>query len=83
MKKAVSWIFAIALAVFIIDWGVMRLKIFDNDYNITVEAYIALVCFVLLFICAMYRIFSRGKCKHCGKFRWTDGEYCPYCGKKA
>lgn len=83
MKKAVSWVCAISLAVFLIDWIVMGLKIFDNDYNIMAEAYVALVCFVMLFICGMYKIISRGKCRHCGKFRWTDGEYCPYCGNKA
>jgi len=82
MKKAVSWIFVITMAVLVIDWGIMGLKIFNNDYNITVEAYIALVCFVLLFICCMYKIFSNN-CPNCGKVRWTDGEYCSYCGKKA
>ena len=83
MKKAMRWIFAIALAVFVIDWGVMGLKIFDNDYNITVEAHIALVCIVLLFIWGVYKIFGRSRCGHCGKVRWSDGEYCPYCGNKA
>ena len=82
MKKAVSWIFVITMAVLVIDWGIMGLKIFNNDYNITVEAYIALFCFVVLFICCMYKIFST-KCPNCGKVRWTDGEYCSYCGKKA
>ena len=81
MKKAVSWIFVITMAVLVIDWGIMGLKIFDNDYKIIVEAYIALVCFVLLFICCMHKIFSN-KCPNCGKVRWTDGEYCSYCGKK-
>ena len=37
MKKAVSWIFVITMAVLVIDWGIMGLKIFNNDYNITVE----------------------------------------------
>ena len=82
MKKAFSWIFVITMAVLVIDWGIMGLKIFNNDYNITVEAYIALVCFVLLFICCMCKIFSN-KCPNCRKVRWTDGEYCSYCGKKA
>ena len=46
MKKVASWIFAIAVSIFVIDWGIMGLKIFNNDYNITVEAYIVLVCFL-------------------------------------
>ena len=81
MKKFISWIFAVTITVLVIDWGIMGLKIFDNNYNITVEAHIAFVCFVLLFICSMYKIFSR-RCKHCGKVIWTKGEYCSYCGKK-
>ena len=81
MKKFISWIFALTITVLVIDWGIMGLKIFDNDYNIIVEAYIAFVCFVLLFICSMYKIFSR-RCTHCGKVIWTNGEYCSYCGKK-
>ena len=83
MKKAVSWIFVITMAVLVIDWGIMGLKIFNNDYNITVEAYIALFCFVMLFICVIYKIISRSRCRHCGNIRWTDGEYCSYCGNKA
>ena len=83
MKKAFSWIFVITMAVLVIDWGIMGLKIFNNDYNITVEAYIALFCFVMLFICVIYKIISRSRCRHCGNIRWTDGEYCSYCGNKA
>ena len=81
MKKFISWIFALTITVLVIDWGIMGLKIFDNNYNITVEAHIAFVCFVLLFICSMYKIFSH-RCTHCGKVIWTNGEYCSYCGKK-
>ena len=80
--KTVKWIFVLAMTVLVIDWGVMGLKIFDNDYNITVEAHIAFVCFVLLFICSVYKIFS-SRCRNCGRIRWTNGEYCSYCGKKA
>lgn len=77
----IRWIFAISITVLVIDWCIMGLKIFSNDYDITVEAHIALVCIILLFICGMYKVFSN-RCKHCGKIKWTNGEYCSYCGKQ-
>ena len=81
MKKVITWISIITTFVFVIDWGIMGLKLFDNDYNITVEAHIALICILLLFVCGVYRVFTH-RCPHCGKVKWTSGEYCSYCGKK-
>ena len=81
MKRIVTWIYGIAIALLVTDWGIMGLKIFDNDYNITVEAYIGVVCIAVILICSMYRIFSN-RCRHCGKVRWTNGDYCSYCGKR-
>ena len=46
MKKIVKWSAAISVIVFIIAWGIMGLKIVDNDYNITVEAYVGLISFM-------------------------------------
>ena len=81
MKRIISWIYFISIVVFAIDWAVMGLKIFTNDYDILVEAYIGCVCFVVLMVCSLYRIFSN-KCPYCGKLRVSNGEYCSYCGKK-
>ena len=81
MKKLIPWITAAAFLIFIIDWGIMGLKIFDNDYDITVEAVIGIVCFIVLLACSVYKIFSN-KCPHCGKQILSEGEYCPHCGKK-
>ena len=53
----------------------------NNFLDILVEAYIGRVCFVVLMVCSLYRIFSN-KCPYCGKLRVSNGEYCSYCGKK-
>lgn len=81
MKKVISWAYTVSIIVLIIDWAVMGLKIFTNDYDILVEAYIGCACFGILMVCSFYRIFSN-KCPHCGKLRVSGGEYCSYCGKK-
>lgn len=81
MKKIIPWIFGISLLVFAIDWAVMGMKIFSGDYRIAIEAYLGLVCIVLMGLCGIYKLFSR-KCPHCGRLKRSDGPYCPYCGKK-
>lgn len=80
-EKMIPWIYFITIIVFVIDWAVMGLKIFTNDYDILVEAYIGCVCFIILLVCAVYKIFSN-KCPYCGKLRLSGGDYCSYCGKK-
>ena len=40
MKKVAKWLAVISIVVFVIAWGIMGLKILDNDYLITAEAYI-------------------------------------------
>ena len=81
MKKIMAYLFLITLIVFIIDWGVVGIRILNHDYDITLRAYIGLVCVVLIFVCLFYRLLHR-KCPHCGKPRQTEGAYCSYCGKK-
>ncbi|MBE6881435.1 MAG: hypothetical protein E7489_00335 [Ruminococcaceae bacterium] len=81
MKKTAAWILFIAFAVFIIDWGVMGIKLLDGNYNITTEAYIGAVCFAVIIICLFCRVLGN-KCSHCGKNVFSEGEYCPYCGNK-
>ncbi len=81
MKKIMSWTLVISIIVFMIDWGVVGLKLLNGDYDITVGAYIGLVCILVIWISVFYRIFS-DKCPHCGKVRLSNGEYCSYCGKK-
>ena len=81
MKKMLPWIFVASVVVFVIDWGIVGLKILDGDYDITVGAYIALVCIIVETLCGMYRNFCK-KCPYCGKHRVSGGDYCSYCGKK-
>lgn len=81
MKKIMLWLFTISFIVFIIDWGVVGLKLLNGDYDILVGAYIGAACLVVIFVCAIYKAFS-DKCPHCGKLRMSNGEYCSYCGKK-
>lgn len=81
MRKTMMWLFVIALTVFVINWGVVGVRILDGDYDITTGAYVALVCAIVMLICCLYRTFSR-KCPHCGKLRTSSGPYCPYCGGK-
>ncbi len=81
MKKVRTVALLIAFFSFLVDWGVMGLKLYNGNYNITVEAYIALVCLLIILICAVSKIFT-DKCPHCGKIRISNGKYCPHCGKE-
>ena len=81
MKKIASWLAAISIIVFIIAWGLVGLKILDNDYDFITEAYIAygsLTVFFPALICLRFA----NRCPHCGKIKQTVGKYCPYCGEK-
>lgn len=81
MKKAAAWGMAIALAIFVVDWGVMGVKIFTNDFDIMTEAWIGAVCLAVCLACAVGRLLG-SKCPHCGKLRLTGGAYCAQCGKR-
>ena len=81
MKKVAKWLAVISIIVFVIDWGVMGLKLLDNDYLITAEAYIGLISLLVFFVCILYVKFTN-RCPHCGKTKQTFGKYCPYCGKE-
>lgn len=69
------------MIVFVFAWGLMGLKLLENDYRITTEAYIAVVSLVVCFVCIMYIKFTN-RCPHCGKTKQSFGTYCPYCGKE-
>ena len=81
MKKIAKWVALISIVVFVLAWGVMGLKLLDNNYLITTEAYIGLVSLVVFFVCVMYVKFTN-RCPHCGKTKQSFGKYCPCCGKK-
>ena len=81
MKKVARWIAVISAIVFAFDWAIMGLKLLDNNYLITTEAYIALISLIAFFLCVLYLKFTN-RCPHCGKTKHPFGKYCPYCGKE-
>ena len=82
MKKIAIWVFVVSLVVFLIVWGVMGIKIFTHDYDITALAYIGGACIPFIFgSLAVFKAIG-AKCPHCGKIRLENGVYCPHCGKK-
>lgn len=82
MKKIIPWMITVSLAVFVIDWGVMGIKILDGNYNITLETYIGLFTLIVFLAFVLIRKFSSGKCPYCGKIRLDKGRYCSHCGKE-
>ena len=81
MKKAAIWLAVISLVTLVIAWGMMGLKLLDNDYLITAEAYTSLIALIVFFVCIMYLKFTN-RCPHCGKSKVFLGKYCPYCGEE-
>ena len=80
MKKIATWLIVISIVVFAIAWGIVGLKILDNNYDFITEAYIALGAMVVLFI-AIICLKMSNRCPHCGNVKQSLGKYCPYCGK--
>ena len=81
MKKITIWGLVIAFTIFVIDWGIIGLKLLDGNYDITTGSYIGAICWGVILVCIVCRAFSN-KCPHCGKLKQTSGKYCPYCGKE-
>ena len=81
MKKITTWALVIAFVVFIIDWGVMGVKLLNGNYEIITEAYIGAACWGVMLVSALCKLLTN-KCPHCGKVMLTNGKYCPHCGKK-
>lgn len=81
MKKIATWLAVISMIVFVIAWGMIGLKILDNDYLFTIEAYIAYISLIVFFISIIY-VRCTTRCPHCGKLKIFLGRYCPYCGNE-
>ena len=81
MKKIATWLMVISIIVFVITWGIIGLKIFNNEYDFMTEAYIAYGFLAVFFVCLIY-VRSTYRCPHCGKARILFGKYCSYCGKE-
>ena len=74
MKRITTCVLIIALIVFIIDWGIIGVKLLDGNYDIITEAYIGAACFGAMLICAVCKAFTN-KCPHCGKLIQSNGKY--------
>lgn len=72
MKRIMNWLYAIAIAVFVIDWGYVGIKLLNGEYDVTVGAYIGLVCVSVMIVYYIYRIFGN-KCPYCGKLIHLPG----------
>lgn len=81
-KKIAIWLLVISLIVFVITWGIVGVKILDNNYEFMTEAYIALGSFAVFWICLVYVRWGKSRCPHCGKVRLSSGKYCSHCGKE-
>lgn len=81
MKKWAGWLAVTAFLVFVIDWGVMGVKLLDGNYDISAEAYIGLISIVVCLSCILYIRFAH-RCQHCGKTIPFYGKYCLHCGKE-
>lgn len=81
MKKVATRIFWIAVVITVITHAVMGIKLLDDNYEITIEAYIGAACFFIIFVCSIIRVLEN-KCPHCGRTILDSGEYCSHCGKK-
>lgn len=44
MKKIAAWGLAAALVLFILDWGVLGVKLLGGSYDVLPEAYIGAIC---------------------------------------
>ena len=82
MHKVTNWVIGISIFVFIIAWGIVGVKILNGDYNITAEAYISRVAFIVCLAFLLGRKFADSRWPHCGKVRFDTGKYCSYCGKE-
>ena len=81
MKRIATWVLIAAFVVFVIDWGVVGVKLLRGDDGITAGAWIGAVCWGVMMVCLVCRAVS-SRCPHCGKMRATGGKFCPYCGKE-
>ena len=71
IKKVLTWIILAALLIFIIDWSVIGIMIFNGNYDFTVGAYILAVCFVIMLAGLLIKTLV------------YDFKICPGCNKKS
>lgn len=81
MKKIAIWTAVISIIIFIITWGVIGVKILNNEFEFMTEAYIAYGSLAIFFASLIY-VRCTYRCQHCGKQKMFFWKYCPYCGNE-
>ena len=82
MKKVAIWTLVLSIIVFVITWGIIGVKLLDNNYEFMTEAYIAYGSLGLFFMSLIYIRWGKLRCPHCGNVRMSSGKYCSHCGKE-
>ncbi len=81
MKNFLNHARIAAIIISVIVWGIVGVKIYNNDYNFTVEVIIGAICYAVILLYAFCRI-ANTKCPHCNRHLLTTGKFCPNCGKE-
>lgn len=85
MKKVCVWLAVISAIVLLITWGVVGVKLLDNNYDFMVEVYITGVFAVILLGSIVCYKWNSDRCPFCGKVNDTllgKSKFCPHCGKE-
>lgn len=61
MKKIIRYSLILILIILAVDLGIIGVKIFDHNYNVMIEGYIGLICFLMLSAYGFFMIFSEIK----------------------
>lgn len=85
MKKVCLWLAIISAIVLFITWGVVGVKLLDNNYDFMAELYITFAFWIILLGSIVCYKFIGSRCPHCGKGNDTltgKSKFCPHCGKE-
>ena len=82
MKKVLFWVFITSAVVALISGGIVGINIFNHDYDRIAVNYIFVFSTIVMFASGVPYKLLKAKCPHCGKIRWLNETFCPYCGKE-
>ena len=85
MKKACVWLAIVSAIVLLITWGIVGVKLLDNNYDFLTEVYITGASFVICLSSIVGYKFIGCRCPHCGKINdslFGKGKFCPHCGQE-
>lgn len=85
MKKVCIWLAVISAIILFITWGIVGVKLLDNNYDFIIEVYITgAFALILLGSIVCYKWIGI-RCPHCGKINdslFGKAKFCPHCGKE-